>query len=294
MQKYVFAGGTAVITGAAGGIGDALAHALARRGSHLVLLDRDAERLASVAAAIRGDNPALCVETYVVDLADGEAATHVANAVLREHPQIRLLVNNAGVALEGRFDRVTLEEFDWVMDINFRATVRLTHILLPALKAESGSHLANVSSIFGLIAPAGQVAYAASKSALRGFTEALRHELTDNGIGVTSIHPGGIRTRIVESMRVGSGVSHEEEVDRKQVAALLTIGPAHAADVIVSGIERRRGRVLIGRSAKITDLMARLLPAAYYTVLRVAIHARTQSDSAVGQLKLATRSGKRG
>lgn len=211
MQRYAFAGGTAVVTGAASGIGDALAHALARRGSHLVLLDRDAERLSGVAAAIHDGNPALRVETHVVDLADGEATTHVANAVLRAHPRIRLLVNNAGVALDGRFDQVTLEEFNWVIDINFRATVCLTHILLPALKAEPGSHLANISSLFGLVAPARQAAYAASKFAVRGFTEALRHELTDNGIGVTSVYPGGIRTRIVESARVGSGVGPEEK-----------------------------------------------------------------------------------
>ncbi len=171
------------------------------------------------------------------------------------HPQIQLLVNNVGVALSGRFDQVTLDELDWVIDINFRATVCLTHILLPALKAEPGSHLANVSSLFGLIAPAGQVAYTASKFAVRRFTEALRHELADNGIGVTSVHPGGIRTRITEPTSIGSGVSREEKGGREQCANLLTIDPAHAADIIVDGIERRRGRVLIGWSAKISDLL---------------------------------------
>ena len=149
MRRYIFGGGTAVVTGAASGIGEALAHGLAQRGSHLVLLDRDAKRLSDVAAVIQGANPGLEVETHVVDLADRDATTHGAHAVLRQHPQIRLLVNNAGVALGGRFDQVTLEEFDWVIDINFRATVRLTHILLPALKAEPGSHLVNVSSLLG-------------------------------------------------------------------------------------------------------------------------------------------------
>jgi short-subunit dehydrogenase len=283
MQTCVLAGGTAVVTGAASGIGEALAHALARRGSHLVLLDRDAERLWDVAATIRGSNARLRVETHVVDLADSDATAHAAYAVLREHPRIRLLVNNAGVLLGGRFDQVTLEEFTWVMDINFRAMVHLTHILLPALKAEPGSHLANVSSLFGLIAPAGQVAYAASKFAVRGFTEALRHEFADNGIGVTSIHPGGIRTRLAESARMGSGVglSREEEEDaRVRCAALLTIDPAHAADIIINGIERRRGRVLIGRSAKILDMLARLLPASHGKILAAATRARTKSANA--------------
>lgn len=114
MRACVLAGGTAVVTGAASGIGEALAHALARRGSHLVLVDRDAERLSDVATTIRGGNTMLRVETHVVDLADNDATTRTAYAVLREHPQIRLLVNNAGVLLGGRFDQVTLEEFNWV------------------------------------------------------------------------------------------------------------------------------------------------------------------------------------
>jgi short-subunit dehydrogenase len=138
------------------------------------------------------------------------------------------------------------------------------------LKAEPGSHVANISSLFGLIAPARQGAYAASKFAVRGFTEALRHELADNGIGVTSIYPGGIRTRIVESARVGSGVTPEEEQDnRKQFAPLLTIAPARAADIIIDGIERRRGRLLIGWLAKIFDLLARFLPVSYGKILAI-------------------------
>ena len=274
MSRFVFAGGTAVVTGAASGIGEALAHALARRGSDLVLLDRDADRLQSVADAIAGFAPvgagerSVRVSTYVVDLADAGATAGVAEAIRRRHPRIRLLVNNAGVGLSGRFDQVTLEEFNWVIDVNFRAVVALTHVLLPALKAEAGSHVANMSSLFGLIAPAGQAAYAASKFAVRGFTEALRHELAQDGVGVTSIHPGGIRTRIAESARVGSGVSREEhEAGMREFAKLLRIEPAATAEAILSGIERRRGRVLIGWSAKILDLAARLLPASYGRIL---------------------------
>lgn len=295
MRRYIFDGGTAVVTGAASGIGEALAHGLARRGSHLVLLDRDAQRLSGVAATIRGANPGLAVETHVVDLADREATTHVAHAVLRDHPRIRLLVNNAGVALGGRFDQVTLDEFDWVVDINFRATVRLTHILLPALKAEPGSHLVNVSSLFGLIAPPGHAAYSASKFAVRGFTEALRQELADNRIGVTSVHPGGVRTRIAESARVGSGVSRQEWEDgRAQFDTLLTIDPAHAAEVIIEGIKQRRGRVLIGWSAKLPDLLVRLLPVAYGSILAAAIRARIgMPGNPEDRPQLATRMGQR-
>ncbi|SCL32524.1 Short-chain dehydrogenase [Micromonospora rhizosphaerae] len=273
MRDFVFPGGTAVVTGSASGIGEALAHGLARRGSDLVLLDRDAERLDAVVAAIRAAHPDRRIHTYLVDLADADATDRVAEEIRRRHPRIRLLVNNAGVALGGRFDQVTLDEFSWVIDINFRAVVRLTHALLPALKAEPGAHLVNVSSLFGLIAPAGQAAYSASKFAVRGFTEALRHELVDDGIGVTSVHPGGIRTRIAQSARVGSGVSPEEyEAGRRQFEKLLSIDPATAAEVILRGVERRRGRVLIGWSAKLPDLLARIAPASYHRILALGLN----------------------
>ncbi|WP_229401641.1 SDR family NAD(P)-dependent oxidoreductase [Micromonospora okii] len=272
MRRFDFTAATAVVTGAASGIGEALAHGLARRGAELVLLDRDAERLAAVVDAIRADHPDRKVTTYLVDLADAAETTRVAEELRRRHPRVRLLVNNAGVALGGRFDQVTLDEFDWVVDVNFRAVVRLTHALLPALKAEPGAHLVNLSSLFGIMAPAGQAAYAASKFAVRGFTEALRHELADDGIGVTCVHPGGIRTRIAQNARIGSGVPVAEyEVGRRQFEKLLTIDPAVAAEVVLRGVERRRGRVLIGWSAKVPDLLARLAPAGYGRVVALVM-----------------------
>ena len=275
MGAYEFAGGTAIVTGAASGIGEALAVQLADRGSSLVLVDRDAERLAAVADRIRGSHPRLEVETYVVDLAD-EAATDALGATLASaHPRTTLLVNNAGVALGGRFDQVTLEEFDWVLAINFRAVVRLTAALLPVLKANPGSHLVNISSVFGIFAPPGQAAYAASKFAVRGFSESLRHELADDGVGVTVVHPGGIRTRIAETARLGSGVDAEEvAAGREQMAKLLRIPPEKAAAQIVAAIEARRPRLLIGLSAKVPDLLVRLRPGTYWRLIARGIAAR--------------------
>jgi short-subunit dehydrogenase len=271
MRPYVFAGGTAAVTGAASGIGEALAAALAARGSDLVLVDRDAERLEGVAAALRGRHPERKVATHVVDLADDEAAQAIGATLAAEHPGITLLVNNAGVALSGRFDQVTLEEFDWVLAINFRAVVRLTAALLPVLKSHPGAHLVNVSSVFGIFAPPGQAAYAASKFAVRGFSESLRHELAADGVGVTVVHPGGIRTRIAETARTGSGVSAEEIAEgRKQFAKLLRIPPDTAAAQIVAAIEKRRPRLLIGLSAKIPDVLVRLAPGSYWRPLERA------------------------
>jgi short-subunit dehydrogenase len=268
MDAYQFAGGTAVVTGAASGIGEALAVQLAERGSNLVLVDRDKERLDAVADGVRAARPGLAVHTYVVDLSDDAATAEAAEALATGHPETTLLVNNAGVALGGRFDQVSLEEFDWVMAVNFRSVVRLTHAFLPALKAHPGAHLVHVSSVFGIFAPAGQAAYSASKFAVRGFSEAVRHELAENGVGVTVVHPGGIKTRIAESARTGSGVSVEEyEQGRKQFTKLLTMPPEKAAAMIVEAIEKRRARLLIGWSAKVPDVLVRLMPGTYWKLI---------------------------
>jgi short-subunit dehydrogenase len=268
MDAYRFSGGTAVVTGAASGIGAALATQLAARGSNLVLVDRDKERLDGVAEGVRRDHPQLAVDTYVVDLSDDAATAEAAESLAAAHPGTTLLVNNAGVALGGRFDQVTLEEFDWVMAVNFRSVVRLTHAYLPVLKAHPGSHLVNVSSVFGIFAPAGQAAYSASKFAVRGFSEAVRHELAEDGVGVTVVHPGGIRTRIAETARTGSGVSVEEyEQGRKQFAKLLRMPPEDAAAQIVAAIEGRRPRLLIGWSAKVPDVLVRLMPGSYWKLI---------------------------
>ncbi|GIJ49040.1 acetoin dehydrogenase [Virgisporangium aliadipatigenens] len=253
MKRFRFPGGTAVVTGAASGIGAALAAELASRGMRLVLLDRDAAGLARVHSGLSDVD----VTTHVVDLSDAAAISAVAQRV----PDVRLLVNNAGVALAGRFDEVTLEEFDWLIAVNFRAVVHLTHALLPALKAEPGSHLVTVSSLFGLIAPGGQAAYSASKFAVRGFTEALRRELTRDAVGVSVVHPGGIRTRIAANARVGSGVDRAELVaGLRRIDRLLRMPPERAAQIIARGVERRNPRILIGADARLLDLASRAWP----------------------------------
>jgi short-subunit dehydrogenase len=125
----------------------------------------------------------------------------------------------------------------------------------------------NVSSLFGLIAPAGQSAYCASKFALRGLSQALYAELAGNGVGVTTVHPGGIRTRIAENARIGSGVP-PAEVDRSRIAKLLTYPPEKAARQIVEAVAKRKARVLIAASAKLPDLLARALPVGHAAVMR--------------------------
>ncbi len=271
MIDYRFADGTALVTGAASGIGEALAYALAERGSHLVLLDRTADRLAAVAAEIRRRHPAVRVATVVADLSDHDATLELGDRLAREHPELTLVINNAGVALAGSFTELSLDEFDWLMEINFRAVLTLTHALVPVLLQHPGSHLVNVSSVFGLIAPPTQSAYVTSKFAVRGLTESLRAELLGR-VGVTCVHPGGIATRIAVDARISDGAD-TAEVDRGQplIASLLTIPPAVAAERILDGVRRRRPRVLIGASARIPDLAARIAPASYGRVLALLV-----------------------
>ncbi|SDT41513.1 SDR family NAD(P)-dependent oxidoreductase [Actinoplanes derwentensis] len=283
LPEYRFAGRTAVVTGAASGIGEHLAYGLAFQGSDLVLIDVTEGRLSMVAERIRTANPSLNVQTLVADLADRAAVESVASRVLADHPAIGLLVNNAGIALGGRFDQVTVDEFEHVMNVNFRAPMLLTHALLPALTASPGGHLVNMSSLFGLIAPPGQSAYSASKFALRGLSEALRGELIDDGVGVTTVHPGGIRTRIAESALIGSHVPKDEiEGQMKRFAALLSFPPAKAAELILRAVTKRKARLLIATSAKAPDLLARLLPVGHAAVVRAVTAATTRGTRPAG------------
>jgi short-subunit dehydrogenase len=273
MIDYAFADGTALVTGAAGGIGEALAHGLAARGSHLVLLDRAEDRLAEVAAAVRRQHPTLRVDTVVADLGDHEATIALGRRLASEHPELTLVINNAGVALAGSFTDLTLEEFDWLMEINFRAVLTLTHALVPVLLRHPGSHLVNVSSVFGIVAPPEQTAYVTSKFAVRGLTESLRAELFGR-VGVTCVHPGGIATRIAVDARVSDGADRAEiERGLSTISSLLRIPASVAAESILNGVRRRRPRVLIGLTARLPDLLARVAPGSHGRVLATVLKA---------------------
>jgi short-subunit dehydrogenase len=271
LAPYTFAGKTAVLTGAASGMGEQMAYGLAARGSSLVLVDVDAARLKDVVSQVSSSYPAVSVVSHVVDLGSRDEVDQLAGSLIESLPSLGLLINNAGIALGGRFSQVTVEEFESVMNVNFRAPMLLTHALLPLLTATPGSHLVNVSSLFGLIAPPGQSAYSASKFALRGLSQVLHAELGEVGVGVTTVHPGGIRTRIAENARVGSGVPAAEAAGgRETFARLLSYPPSKAAAEILDAVARRKARVLIANSAKLPDLLARLFPVGHQTIIRRA------------------------
>jgi NAD(P)-dependent dehydrogenase (short-subunit alcohol dehydrogenase family) len=252
-------GAVAVVTGAASGIGRALAVDLAKRGAQLALADVNAANLEETRALLGG----AVARTYVVDVSKAAAVEALANDVQRDFGRASLLVNNAGVALMGTLAELSLDDFAWLIGINFWGVVYGCKFFLPLLAREPDAHIVNVSSIFGLIGPPGQTAYSSSKFAVRGFSESLREELRETtAIKVTSVHPAGIATPIAHKARAAQGVTavarQEAEEHFKKVA---TIPPEEAARVIIKGILGNKNRVLIGSDAYRVDRIQRLFPA---------------------------------
>jgi short-subunit dehydrogenase len=209
------------------------------------------------------------VSTHHLDVADAEAVAALPAAVLAAHPSVGILVNNAGVALSGTFEEVSAADFEWLFGINFWGVVQMTRAFLPALRQTKEARIVNISSLFGLIAPPGQTAYAASKFAVRGFSEALRHELEGSNVGVTQVHPGGVATRIAIDAR-RSGNPDPVEIARQQAyfARMLRMPPDEAGEIIVSGVEQRRERIIVGSDAKLAALIARIFPVSYWNWIR--------------------------
>lgn len=256
----------AVLTGAGSGIGRALAQALAEQGCHLALVDIDPARLQETAEQAR--HQGVVVSEHPLDVADRQAVAALPEQVLARHGGVDLLINNAGVALGGTFEQVTVENFDWLMAINFDAVVCMTRAFLPLLRQRPVARIVNLSSLFGLVTPAGQTAYCASKFAVRGFSNALRLELRGGPVGVTVVHPGGIATAIATSARVPEGLCEAEREQRmRRTEKLLRMPPAKAAQIILDGIRRDRERVIVGKDALILSWLERLMPVNYWRLL---------------------------
>jgi short-subunit dehydrogenase len=273
-------GAAAAVTGAASGIGRALALELAARGCDLALADRDEAGLQSVAAEITRRHPQK-VTVHRVDVGEPPQIADYAQAAIAAHPGLNILINNAGVALMGQFHEIDQTQMDWLMNINFWGVVHGTRAFLPHLANRREAHIVNLSSIFGIIAPPGQSAYAAAKFAVRGFSESLRHELAmaESPVRLSVVHPGGIATNIAHNSRLGSGVTDNarrvQSIERFDTLAKTT--PQAAALRIIVGIERNQPRILIGNDARFMDLLQRLRPATYWAPLARMIERTTRA-----------------
>jgi short-subunit dehydrogenase len=268
-------GRTVIITGAASGIGRALARALAAKGCNLALADVNQAGLQATADELASN--AVRITRHVLDVADPDPVAALPQVIRDTHGRAEILVNNAGVALAGTFQQVSAADFDWLMNINFGGVVRMTRAFLPILLEAPEARLVNLSSLFGLIAPPGQTAYSASKFAVRGFSESLRQELRGTSVGVTVVHPGGVATSIADNARIGARVPQAEQARLAKFNALLTLPPDHAAAQIVRGIERRRPRLIVGRDARFAALLERLRPVSYWPTLERLTRRQTAS-----------------
>lgn len=265
MQKKLnLSGKEVVLTGAASGIGRATAIALAQKGAKLSLVDMNEAGLAET-AKLCGDAD---VKLHIANLEKLDSLKFLVDEILAQRPNVAVLINNAGVAVGGTFEEITPENFDWLMNINFHAPVRLTRAFLPILRRQDCGQIVNISSIFGIIAPAGQTAYSSAKFAIRGFSESLRHELLDSEIGVTVVHPGGINTSIAKNSRRPNSNAIDYEERLKEFEAKLIKPPSEAAAEIVAAIENRSLRLLIGNDAKAAEFIQRLWPVTYWKKLQ--------------------------
>jgi short-subunit dehydrogenase len=261
--------GVAVITGAAGGIGASLAMQLAAKGCHLALIDFKAPGLEATAEKARALG--VKVTTQVLDMSNPESVPLIYENVMKSFGRVTVLINNAGVALGGTFDRVAQRDFDWLMSINFTAVVHMTRAFLPVLEKAPNAQIVNLSSIFGIIAPPMQTAYCSSKYAVRGFSESLRHELEmkHSRVGITQVHPGGIKTGIADNAKRPVDASPEEiKMAEEFSKRALKLSPDICAAQIIAAIEQRQRRLIVGTDAKVMTLIQRLFPVGYWRLLR--------------------------
>lgn len=247
-------GRLAVVTGAASGIGRATAERLAERGCDLALVDVNAAGLEDAAQAVRTRGRQ--ASTHLADVADRDRMRALADEVMGEHGRVHVLVNNAGVSVGSTLLDHGWEDFDWIVGINFWGVVHGCKFFLPhLLRAEEG-HIVNLSSMLGFLGVAGQTGYCSTKFAVRGFSEALHAELAGTRVGITSVHPGAIRTNILRAARL-------PDEERSRAEALMqrwARPPEAAARKIVRAVERNRLRVVVGWESHLAFVLGRLFP----------------------------------
>ncbi|WP_110182183.1 SDR family NAD(P)-dependent oxidoreductase [Nocardioides solisilvae] len=273
-------GKVVVITGAASGIGRALAVEAAGRGACLALSDVDEAGLAET-GRLAQEAGAREVRTDRLDVADRAAWTAYADAVAEHFGRVNALVNNAGVALAGDFADLDPGDMEWIMGINFWGVVHGTKAFLPHLIASGDGHVVNLSSLFGLVSMPGQSMYCAAKYAVRGMSEALREEMivARHPVQVTVVHPGGIKTAIARNARVADPDDKQRTADFFD-QRLAKMEPAEAARIIVRGMLAHKARVLVGADAHALHHLAKTTGARYQDlvarVARRALPARTK------------------
>ncbi|MEU8137905.1 SDR family NAD(P)-dependent oxidoreductase [Streptodolium elevatio] len=249
----------AAVTGAGSGIGRALAVRLARRGALPALADIDGEAVRATAEAIERVCPGSRLLVTELDVADRAAVQAWADEVAGRFGRVDLVVNNAGVGVVAPVEDAAWDDVEWLMNVNFWGVVHGSKAFLPYLKRSDDGHLVNMASVFGLVGVPAMSAYCASKSAVCGFTEALRQEvrLSRSGVRVTTVLPGGVSSAFARSVRTSPQVDADALAAISSRVAATT--PEQAARAILRGVKRNRARVHVGPDAYVIDWAWRLL-----------------------------------
>jgi NADP-dependent 3-hydroxy acid dehydrogenase YdfG len=265
-QGTIVSGRTAVITGAGSGMGRAMAQRLARLGSPVALCDWNEEDLRETEETIAG--PVLARRLDVRDR--GGQMAFAAEVKAWMPAPLGMVFNNAGVTVSQTAADAAPEDDEWVIDVNMWGVIHGTRAFLPILLEQDAGAIVNVSSVFGLIGFPTQSAYCASKFAVRGYTESLRHELRETNVQVVAVHPGGVDTKIVEHARfhVDDRGNRDHEALKRDFKRVARTSPAQAAEIIHTGVEAGKVRILVGRDAGFLSLLTRLAPVRYFDVLQ--------------------------
>jgi len=262
-------GKKALVTGAASGIGSAIALALAQEGIDLYLVDIDKAKLATTAHEAKGFG--VRVVTRSCDLAQSDEINAMVDALLSQWGTLDLLVNNAGIAYYGPTHGMTAEQWDRILSINLLAPIQLVRKLLPTLLARDDPHILNVCSIFGLVPMRKGAAYQTSKFGLVGLSAALRAEY-DSEIGVTALCPGFVRTPMLETFDIGP------EQRRHRIPGWLCASPKAIGAAAIHALRRNKGIVVVTPIAQLYWLLSRLFPGVVDWLARRAWRRRQQVD----------------
>jgi short-subunit dehydrogenase len=250
-------GKTVAITGAAGGLGSALAQALAEEDCHLALIDINQQALTELAARLQ--TPDLRISSHVVNLCEKTEIDNLPAELMLVHPSIDVIINNAGMTLQKSVESHSMDDWQRVFNLNFWAAVSMCQTLLPFLRQQNSAHIVNLSSMAAFHGLPSQCSYSSSKAALQAYSESLRAELRRDGIGVSCIHPGAIQTNMIMATLNESddmAQAHKNMV----LAQRFGISPQAAAKQIVRGIKRNKLSMTIGADAKILKFASTALP----------------------------------
>ena len=256
----------AVITGAGGGVGRALACKLASEGCALALLDINEEALQGTVTALPSGARA---STHVVDITSADQVSAARDAVVAEHGGVHIVINNAGITIQKTFATHSQPDWQRMININLWGVINGCQAFLNDLKATDEAHIVNLSSMSAFVGLPTQSSYCATKSAVQGLSESLWAELRADNIGVTSVHPGAIKTEMIQAT-----LKDSEDIEAAQrnyeMAQKMGVTPEHVAERITTAIKKNQMRIRIGKETLLLDYLKRLFPVSMHKLVAKA------------------------